>query len=557
MSILHVNQIAARIRTQFEPSVSKEGINPADPAADKQLLTRCLAAYGIQYKTGCVDADAGASVVDGANDNGIDAVYVNQGTNVVVVVQSKWMADGTGEPASADISKFCRGVEDLLNFEWERFNDAVQAKRAEIEGVINAFDARVELVLIYTGSSDLAVHGRTIINDLLSKLNDSSELVSLTVLNQAGIYSSLAAGAAGEPVSLEFGLVNWGRVDEPLLAYYGTITGAEVAAWWAASGDRLFEQNLRSVLGKTDVNQEIASTALNRPRDFWYFNNGITVVANRVTKTLVGGASRDLGTFRAEGASVVNGAQTVSTLGRTLATGGSLDDVRVLLRVISLEQSPVGATYGADITRTNNTQNRIEARDFATQDPQQTRLKRELAFDGITYAVVRSEDTKSADNFIGLPEATVALACARAEPGLAVLAKRNIGQFWADISKPPYKVIFNPATTAARLSRSVLIVRACEHRLRALVAALPRKAGKRYGALVHGNRLVEALVFKKIGAAVLENDQFDLAALNIDAKTDDVVAQVVQIIEGRYADNFMATLFKNTEKCTDIFNRIV
>lgn len=89
MSILHVNQIAARIRTQFEPHVSTAGINPLDPAADKQLLSRCLAAYAVQYKTACSDLDAGAAVVDGANDNGVDAVYVNQATNVVVLVQSK------------------------------------------------------------------------------------------------------------------------------------------------------------------------------------------------------------------------------------------------------------------------------------------------------------------------------------------------------------------------------------------------------------------------------------------------------------------------------------
>lgn len=428
------------------------------------------------------------------------------------------MADGSGEPSSAEIAKCCRGVEDLLNFEWDRFNGAIEAKRAEIEAVINAFDARVELLLAYTGASELAVHGRTIVNDLLSKLNDSSELVSFGVLNQAGVYSSLAAGAAGDPVSLEFGLANWGRVDEPLVAYYGTITGAELGAWWTSNGDRLFEHNLRSVLGKTEVNQEIASTTSTRPRDFWYFNNGVTVVATRVTKTLVGGASRDFGTFRAEGASVVNGAQTVSTLGRTAVSGGSLDDVRVMLRVISLDQSPTGASYSADITRTNNTQNRIEARDFATQDPEQTRLKRELALDGITYAVVRAEESKASDDFIGLQEATVALACARAEPALAVLAKRNIGQFWADITKVPYKIIFNPSTSALRLHRSVLIVRASEQRLRALISALPRKSGKRYGALVHGNRLIEALVFRKVGSAALEVDGFDLSALDVNGR---------------------------------------
>ena len=311
------------------------------------------------------------------------------------------------------------------------------------------------------------------------------------------------------------------------------------------------------MLGKTDVNQEIAATTTNRPRDFWYFNNGVTVVAGRVTKTLAGGSTRDFGTFRADAASVVNGAQTVSTLGRAHAAGGNLDDVRVLLRVISLENVSATANYSADITRTNNTQNRIEARDFASQDPEQTRLKRELALDRIGYAVVRSEEANVAEDTIGLPEATVALACAKAEPGLAVLAKRNIGQFWADINKAPYKTIFNGSTSAVRLYRAVLVVRAAEQRLRGLISALPRKSGKRYGVLVQGNRLIEALVFKRIGGAALEGSSFDIGDVEMDAKVDEIVEQVVQIIEDRYADNFMATLFKNTEKCTDIFNRVV
>ena len=557
MSIVHVNQIAARIRSQFEPCIvngSPAGLDPA--AIEKQLLTRCLAAYAIQYKTACSDADAGAAVVDGCDDNGIDAIYVNQGNGVVVLAQSKWMGDGTGEPSSADIAKFCRGVEDLLSFEWDRFNAAIQAKRTEVEAVISSFDAHVELVLIYTGSQDLAVHGKRLLDDLLAKLNDSSELVSLTVLNQAAVHASLAAGSAGAPVVLEFGLANWGRVDEPLTAFYGTVTGLELAEWWSANGVRLFEHNLRSVLGRTEVNQEITSTATKRPRDFWYFNNGVTVVANRVTKNLAGGASHDFGTFRADGASVVNGAQTVSTLGRAAAGGANLDDVRVLLRVISMERSPADANYSAEITRTNNTQNRIEARDFATQDPEQTRLMRELAMDGITYAVVRSEETKSTGDFIGLPDATAALACARAEPGLAVLAKRNIGQFWSDITKAPYKTIFNPSTSGARLSRSVDIVRAVEQRLRRLIDNLLRKSGKRYGVLVHGNRLIEALVFKKIGNSALDAGNFNLVALGIDAMVDNIVDQVVNIIDTRYSDNFMATLFKNSDKCTDIFNRV-
>ncbi|WP_347260577.1 hypothetical protein [Rudaea sp.] len=91
--------------------------------------------------------------------------------------------------------------------------------------------------------------------------------------------------------------------------------------------------------------------------------------------------------------------------------------------------------------------------------------------------------------------------------------------------------------------------------MKGLISELSRFSGKRYGVLVHGNRLIEALIFKLVGGAALEGEKFDVAALDLEAKTNGVVDKMVKIIEEHYADNFMATLFKNTDKCSDIFSK--
>lgn len=135
-------------------------------------------------------------------------------------------------------------------------------------------------------------------------------------LPQERIYAILAEGAAGGAITLEFGLSCWGKLESPHEAFYGTTTGTEIAAWRKNHGDRLFAQNLRIVLGATDVNELINTTIEAAPDDFWYFNNGITITAKQINKTLAGGGNRDLGNFQALGAFVVNGAQTVSTIGR-------------------------------------------------------------------------------------------------------------------------------------------------------------------------------------------------------------------------------------------------
>jgi len=67
-----------------------------------------------------VDAAAGA-VVDGGGDGGIDAVYHSEATNIVWVVQSKFIRNGRGEPDLGSVVKFKVGLENLLQGRFEAF----------------------------------------------------------------------------------------------------------------------------------------------------------------------------------------------------------------------------------------------------------------------------------------------------------------------------------------------------------------------------------------------------------------------------------------------------
>jgi hypothetical protein len=59
-------------------------------------------------------------------------------------------------------------------------------------------------------------------------------------------------------------------------------------------------------------------------------------------------------------------------------------------------------------------------------------------------------------------EATVALACAADDVSLAVQAKREIGKLWEDITKAPYRALFNPSVTGPEVWRLVRILRTAE-----------------------------------------------------------------------------------------------
>ena len=562
MSILHVNQIASKIKDLFADKIDLSDIRPTDQERETKILTRCLAAYAIYNSLGCSRTDAASSIVDGGDDNGIDALYYSPASRQMLMVQSKWIKSGIGEPDSGEIGKFCRGVRDLFNMDFDRFNHKVLNKQTTIEHALAEYETRYSIILIDTGDRGLAIHAQRQIDDLLHEMNDAGEgitdqLVQFDRMNQGKIHSSLALSAGNLPINFEVGLSQWGKVNEPHGAFYGMVAGEEVAKWWSDNGRRLFDRNLRQVLGKTDVNDEIKSTLNNSPDKFWYYNNGITIVASKIDKSMVGGTTRDIGSFKLTGASIVNGAQTVSTIGAYLQEGGTgLEKVKVQVRIISLSDTP--ESFGAEVTRTNNRQNRIENRDFVSQDLEQIRIKTELAIDGIDYNIVRSDSFKPSEKSFDLQEATVALACCSGHSNLAVQAKREIGKFFEDLSKGIYKAVFNPETTGAYVYNCVNIIRSVDTIMADKITDLPKKSGRFYGLLVHGNRIITLIAVNKLGLdQELKRQDFKIDIEKLRSVTENTIQIVFDFIEKEYSDNMLGTLFKNATKCKDIVQNCV
>src|SRR5262249_40228468 len=149
-------------------------------------------------------------------------------------------------------------------------------------------------------------------------------------------------------------------------------------------------------------------------------NNGITVLCESLRKKPLGGNNNETGTFECNGASVVNGAQTVGTIvDAAKSNGAPQQQAKVLVRLVSLENCPEG--FADEITRAANTQNRIEKRDFAALDPNQRRLRTELYLENQKeYAYQTGEQSPLGDSGCTLDEAALALACRASDVALAV-----------------------------------------------------------------------------------------------------------------------------------------
>lgn len=550
MSTLRVKQIRAKLLKLFEQHIDLTDISATDSHRETKLLTRCLAAHAVVMRTGCSEVDAARSVWDGSDDNGIDAVFHDTSEKKVIIVQSKWISSGGGEPTAAEIAVFIAGVRDVIEHNEDNFHSRLHGKLTDVSVAVMEPGTTIEIVLVSTGVSIIAKHGNAHFDRILNELNEPSEepIAAKIILGLDEVYTALATSSTGSGISVTANLTDWSVVSSPYVAYFGLIDGLQLKDWWDTFGKGIIAKNIRHNLGATDVNEAIRLTAEQSPDDFWYFNNGITLIAEERSRSPKSAASRSSGIFEFKGVSVVNGAQTISTLAR-VSNDENLGRVRVSIRVVVLSEAP--ESFGGEVTRTNNLQNRIEGRDFVAQDPQQSRIQQEMSMENVDYQFLRSEDlaTNKNDRFCELIEVTTALACATADPSLAVIVKTGIGRFFNDLNKAPYKTVFNPQTSGARAFNSVLIQRRIDGWIDSKKASLDKKAGYPWGTLVHGNRVLSAAVFKLLGTEKLNQpiDLFskELETFDLSTVCETVYGRMIDVLNRQFPDRVLAVLFKS------------
>jgi hypothetical protein len=559
MSEIHVQHIKSRLEGDFSNSIDLSDIKAEGRDKLNFFLTRALAAYAIQNHSRCSVSIAADSITDGSGDNGIDAVHYDTSASTFYIVQSKWIHKGTGEPENGDVKKFIAGIKDLVNFKFERFNDKINKKESIIRSAICDSKTKYQIIITYTGINELAEPSRRDFTDLLTEYNDAGDIVFLSVFNQTRIHRSLVTSAdEKQPIDQLIQLKQFGKVHEPFVGYYGQVNGVEIYGWWDKYKKQLFTKNIRGGLGDTEVNAEIINTLDVSPELFWFFNNGITLVCDSVTKNMVGGGSNDLGQFDCRNISIVNGAQTVTTIGKFGEQDHArLNSVFVPVRIIELLNAD--ERLGQRITKANNTQNRVENRDFVMFDPEQTRIREELLIDNVDYRINRGEYEMDTNVSFDLIESTIALACASGHINIVVQLKREIGKLWENLDKPPYKQLFNPTVSGRYVNNCVRTQRIIDIAIKNVEART--LSGRDQSLLIHGNRILASLVFRTIMKKEFRTETFNFNNNILLGRMEDKLLKfygiLKQIFDTDYEAAIVPTFFKNLSKCEDLYQKIL
>ena len=553
MSNLKMVRIQAKIDELFKELVDLSDVKNPDEKVNK-FYSRSLAALAIVMQCGVEYDIAAQSITDGYHDLGIDAVYNDTAQKKLILVQSKWRKDGLGSISQEEASTFAEGVARVINFDLTGCNAKLSAKQSEITDALRDMNYQIEIVYCHTGNQGMNEYASRALNSLLNQVNedDSTELLTFTEIKLQDIYEYLANGQINESIVLNDVLIsNWGSVDAPFKAYYGTIQVSAVGEWYNQYGNQLFAKNIRYYKGSTEVNQGIKEVLKTQPEKFFYYNNGIKLLCKKITKKLPYSTGNNVGLFALEGVSLVNGAQTTGVIGAVCLENPELiESAKVFVQMIDLGDAE--NDQAVQITKLSNTQNRIDSKDFVTLDPQQDRLRMELNLAGIQYLYKSGSKLDDPVHQISLDEAIVSQACTLDDLSIVALVKRNIGALTENIDRPPYKLLFNGATNSFAMYNGVQVLRSVDFYIK---QNEPTETGRKRLVLIHGNRFLLHLLLQKVKII----DGYDTTYLD-NAVIDEIVQtnfnelwnNIFSVMQAKYPEAYPAHIFKNVGRLKEL-----
>lgn len=311
-------------------------------------IEQILKSYDLSYD------EIEAGIVDGGDDGGVDAVYtfangrlLSEDANVsqqrdalleLHIVQTKRSASFS-ETAIDRIRQTLRDVLqldiDLHSFRGD-YNERLLAnfrifRKAALE-LAPSFP-KVELTVHYASRGSTAdIHPKVL--DKAQKLEDQ---LADTVSDAAAATSFLGAtellrlAQTSPPTTYELDVTATISTEREGFACLVTLPNYY---HFTANDDgnirgHLFESNVRDYQGRTEVNEHIRATLTGgNGEDFWWLNNGVTVVASQVS--LAGK------TLTVENPQIVNGLQTSQEIFKYFQTndGAERDQRQVLVRVL-------------------------------------------------------------------------------------------------------------------------------------------------------------------------------------------------------------------------------
>lgn len=312
------------------------------------------------------------AVTDGANDKQIDAVYVDNENQKVIVIQGKYYTGDSinAEPVREVVSSWVQ-LGNLQQMQ-ESANGKLKTKLAELASAVKDDDYSICFELVT--SSYFSEDAKKDIEAFQTKLTDSddaefdSEFFAIDRDDLQNRYNQAILKdnpSINHVVNLSSGKYLYTELSQTKVCI-AALDLKECIKFPGIKDGTLFQKNVRQNLGiSNSVNKKIRKTLIgDKAGDFFFFHNGITAICNKMEK--------DGDCIKLHGLSVVNGCQSLNSILSCSESVKKHNESYVLMRFYEIPQKD----RADSISINTNTQSAVKARDLRSNDKKIIKLKK-------------------------------------------------------------------------------------------------------------------------------------------------------------------------------------
>ncbi len=341
-------------------------------------------AMGLYLDVQDLESMADDNLTDNGDDHGIDYLRYDEEAGTLYLAQgyhTNKVRQSAPATKAADLNAACAW---LVNGEIERFHPDMRENITDARNaILNDEVQKIALVYAHNCGESVDVHRELDVakQTLISLLGDKPiEVISVELGNESleRMYQNQAANIiVTDEIVCPF-QVKYTEDAGIWRAAILTVTGQWLREQYNKYAGDLFSANYRGFLGNSRqrINNGIKATAERTPKNFWAFNNGITILTTKI--------QAETDKTKLSGMSIINGAQTTGSIG-AIPSSVDLSEVYILARVIECSDPD---TINS-IVKYNNTQNKITAWDSFSNDPFQIQLQDEFKQLGHDYNIKR------------------------------------------------------------------------------------------------------------------------------------------------------------------------
>ncbi len=332
------------------------------------------------------------AMTDGANDNEIDAVMIDNEASKIVIVQGKFLEASTVDagPLQEVLSAWAKLKSPAGRIELQaKCNPKLAVKLQEIASALDD-DYDVEFELLTTGNLTPAAQGDLgIFQEQLASSDDLQASLIFVGPDELQRRYDESRAKLKEPVvnhSLTLPEGQFLTMDlQGTKIVMAAVPLPECLKFPGIKDGTLFRKNVRQSLGISNkVNKGIKSTLYgDRAGDFFFFHNGITAICDSLS------FDEETRTLKLNGLSVVNGCQSLTTLVHCSEKVKQQGDSCMMFRFYEIPQRE----RGDRISINTNSQSTVKPRDLRANDKRVLALKKayDARYPQGTFLIKRGE----------------------------------------------------------------------------------------------------------------------------------------------------------------------